>query len=48
MNAQMKIFFDALSDGVAIVNKEGIVQYVNDPGNTIFSAKIGTPFPDPG
>ncbi len=47
MNAQMKIFFDALSDGVAIVNKEGIVQYVNDPGNTIFSAKIGTPFPDP-
>ncbi|MFZ6688091.1 sensor histidine kinase [Undibacterium sp. SXout11W] len=47
MNAQMKIFFDALSDGVAIVNKEGIVQYVNDPGNTVFSAKIGMPFPDP-
>jgi len=47
MNAQMKIFFDALSDGVAIVNKEGIVQYVNEPGNTVFAAKSGAPFPDP-
>ncbi|MFZ6847009.1 sensor histidine kinase [Undibacterium sp. RuRC25W] len=47
MNAQMKIFFDSLSDGVAIVNKEGIVQYVNTPGVVVFSAKIGVAFPDP-
>ena len=47
MNAQMKIFFDALSDGVAIADKEGITQYVNEPGATIFSAKVGVAFPDP-
>ena len=47
MNPQMKVFFDALSDGVAIVDKEGIVQYMNTPGIAVFSAKIGEAFPDP-
>ena len=47
MNAQMTVFFNALGDCVAIVNKEGVVQYVNESGSTIFSAKVGVLFPDP-
>ncbi|MEB0216278.1 MULTISPECIES: sensor histidine kinase [unclassified Undibacterium] len=47
MNAQMKVFFDALSDGVAIANSDGVVDYVNEPGQIVFAAKVGQPFPDP-
>lgn len=47
MNALMKTFFDAMTDGVAIVNLAGEVQYINTSGQGHFNAKLGAPFPDP-
>lgn len=46
MNPVMSTFFDALGDGVVIVNPQGVVQYANGAGLRLFKPVIGKPFPD--
>ena len=46
MNPLMHTFFDALADGVVIVNPQGVVQYANSAGQRLFKPVIGKPFPD--
>ena len=47
MNKQMATFFDSLGDGIALVDKEGLVIYANATGLRMFKAIPGQPFPDP-
>ena len=46
MNPTMAAFFDALNDGVVIVNPQGRVQYANVAGSTLLKAVPGQNFPD--
>lgn len=46
MNPLMHTFFDALADGVVIVNPQGVVQYANGVGLRLFKPTKGQPFPD--
>ncbi len=46
MNPVMATFFDALGDGVVIVNPQGVVQYANGAGSRLFKPVVGKPFPD--
>lgn len=47
MNPVMATFFDALNDGVVIVNPQGQVQYANAAGSRLLGATVGQNFPDP-
>ena len=47
MNPLMGRFFDALSDGIVLVNPAGIVTYTNSTGLRLFKVTRGEAFPDP-